>query len=141
MKPIGPTIKKYIEDNGLKKGEIANDVGISYNYLSTIFNKTSIDASLLERICVAIKLHPAVFFDDFATSEHSHYSDIHAHTRVGDATVKIGSDDLGEKLLNEKDRVIDTLMQLLHEKERTIQILMNSANQSPGQNRDITNNM
>ena len=36
MRHIGSILKEHIEKNGLKKGEVANKVGITYNYLSTI---------------------------------------------------------------------------------------------------------
>lgn len=130
MKPVGPIIKKHIEDNGLKKGEIANLVGITYNYLSTIFNKSSIDADLLERICVAIKLNPLVFFD-ITDMQSKQYSDISATTFVGNAAVQIGRDSWPEKLLEEKERLIQEKDKLLEEKERMIQILLKSTGQNP----------
>lgn len=124
MKPIGPIIKKHIEENGLVKKDIAGTVGISYNYLSTIFNKTTIDAELLEKICVAIKLNPAVFFDVTPEMQSKQYSDISATTFVGNAAVQIGRDILTEKIIEEKERVIAEKDKLLEEKERTIQILL-----------------
>ena len=43
MKPVGPIIKRYIEDNKMVKTQVAKKLGISYNYLSTIFLKETID--------------------------------------------------------------------------------------------------
>ena len=75
MKPIGPIIKKYIEERGMKKGEIANAVGITYNYLSTIFQKNSVDATMLEKLCVATGLHPMTFFEYGGDGTTVSYSD------------------------------------------------------------------
>lgn len=110
MKHVGQLLKKHIEDNHLKKGQVAAQAGISYNYLSTIFKQKSIDASLLERLFVAAGLNPAVVFD-VPTGESKNYSDIQAHTVVGPATVMIGSEQ-------------KALLDLLAEKERLIQVLI-----------------
>lgn len=125
MKPIGPILKAHIEKNELKKGEIANLVGITYNYLSTIFNKSSIDASLLEKLCVATKLNPMVFFETTPEMTKPQFSDIKATTLVGNAAVQIGTAEHYEKLIAEKDR-------LIAEKERTIQILLKTVGQKAG---------
>lgn len=129
MKHVGQILKAYIESHGLLKTQVAKQVGITYNYLSTIYKKESIDAELLERICVAIGLHPAVFFD-FPEDAGNTYKDIWAKTMIGNAQVQINENDNLRALLAEKDRVID-------EKERTIQILMAQNGLAvPGQNRD-----
>ena len=118
MKPIGPIIKRYIEEKGLRKGEVAKKVGITYNYLSTIFQKDTLDATMLERLCIAIGLNPSMFFEVPDGGEIVHYSDIHARTQIGSAAVNINhSSDNLRALLEEKNRIIE-------EKERTIQILL-----------------
>lgn len=124
MKPVGPIIKKFIEENQLKKMEVAKKVGISYNYLSTIFLKNSIDAELLERICFAINLNPTTFFETSEEMATRNYRDIKATTRVGNSTVSILDGSLCDKLLQEKERMIE-------EKERTIQILLKSLERIP----------
>ena len=58
MKHIGNILKNHIETNHLKKRDIANAVGITYNYLSTIFTKQSIDCALFEKLCVVTGLNP-----------------------------------------------------------------------------------
>lgn len=129
MKHVGQLLKKHIEDNHLKKGQIAAEAGISYNYLSTIFKQQSCDADLLERLYVAAGLHPAIVFD---VPEHvnKHFSDIIAQTILGNASVQITQNENLRELLAEKERIIA-------EKERTIQILLGNAGTSiPGQNRD-----
>lgn len=129
MKHIGQILKNHIETHKLVKGEVANKVGISYNYLSTIFKQQSIDAGLLERICVAIGLHPSMVFDVPEEIENS-YKDIWAKALLGSAKVEINSNENLRALLAEKERVIE-------EKERTIQILMAQSGLAvPGQNRD-----
>ena len=129
MKHVGEILKKHIEDNHLKKREIAAQAGISYNYLSTIFKQSSIDAELLERLFVAVGLQPAIVFD-VPEQVSKNFSDIIAQTILGNASVNISQNENLRELLAEKERIIA-------EKERTIQILMSNAGLSvPGQNRD-----
>lgn len=129
MKHIGQFLKKSIEERSLVKATIAESAGISANYLSTIFKQQSMDAELLEKLCVAIGIHPAEVFDMPENITKS-YSDILAKTFFGNASVRIGSNENTRQLLEEKERVIQ-------EKERTIQILMAASNISvPGQERD-----
>ncbi|MGN0236774.1 MAG: helix-turn-helix domain-containing protein [Lepagella sp.] len=129
MKHIGKILKNHIESHHLVKGQVAKQVGISYNYLSTIFRQPSVDAGLLERLCVAVGLHPSVMFDVPADIENN-YQDISAQTILGNAKVEINSSDSLRALISEKERIIA-------EKERTIQILMSQAGISQtGQNRD-----
>lgn len=129
MKHIGKTLKEYIESHKLVKGEVAKKVGISYNYLSTIFKQPSLDAGLLERLCVAVGLHPSEVFEVPVEIENR-YQDIWAKALLGSAKVEINSSENLQALLAEKERIIE-------EKERTIQILMGRAGLDvPGQNRD-----
>lgn len=129
MKPIGPILKRYIEENALKKVEIAEKVGITYNYLSTIFHKETLDAGLLERLCVATGLSPMVFFETGNEGENVHYSDIHAKTQIGSAAVNINHNNKEtEALIKDKERIITEKERLLEEKERTIRILMAASN-------------
>ena len=129
MKHIGQTLKEYIESHQLVKGEVAKQVGISYNYLSTIFKQPSLDAKLLEKLCVAIGLHPSEVFDVPEEIENR-YKDIWAKTLLGNAKVEINASENLRALIAEKERIIE-------EKERTIQILMRQAGLAvPGQNRD-----
>lgn len=133
MKPIGPIIKKYIEERKMVKGEVAKKVGISYNYLSTIFQKETLDASLLERLCVVIGLNPMTFFEYGKEGETVSYSDIKAKANVGNAEVKINHNtaDL-DRALADKERIIEEKNRLIDEKERTIQILLATNGLRPG---------
>ena len=129
MKNVGQILKRHIEDNHLKKGEIAKSVGISYNYLSTLFKQDTMDAKLVENLFVAFGLHPAIVFD-VPEQMTKKFCDIYAQTVLGNATVQITEAENLRELLEEKERIIA-------EKERTIQILMASTGFAvPGQNRD-----
>lgn len=110
MKHLGQLLKNHIETNNLKKRDVANAAGITYNYLSTVFNKESLDCGLWEKLCAASGLNPAIAFDIPVLGNKS-YSDIQAHTVVGPATVMIGAEQ-------------KPLLDLLAEKERLIQVLM-----------------
>lgn len=132
MKHAGQILKDHIEKNGLVKGDIAKAVGISYNYLSTLFKKASFDTELLEKLYVAAGLHPAVVFD-VPEKIQKNYSDIEAQAFLGTAMVNIGQNENMRELLDAKDRIIE-------EKERIIQLLMANANSAvPGQKRDNDN--
>lgn len=129
MKHAGKILKKHIEENHLKKRLIAEQAGISYNYLSTLFNKASFDAELIEKLFVAAGLHPGVVFE-VPDGVSKNFSDINAQTMLGNASVQINQNENLRELLSEKERMIA-------EKERTIQILMgNSGLSVPGQYRD-----
>lgn len=132
MKHVGKILKKHIEDNHIKKGDVAKAAGITYNYLSTIFKQESIDAKLLERLFVAVGLHPAIIFD-VPEQVNRNFCDIIAQTILGNATVQINQNENVRELLAAKEQIIK-------EKERTIQILIANAGVSlPGQNRDNDN--
>lgn len=109
MKHVGQLLKNHIETNNIKKRDVANAVGISYNYLSTLFTKESIDCQLLEKLCKATGLTTGQFFDDGGGASKV-LSDIHQNTLVGSPTISVND--------------AATLRALLDEKERTIQILM-----------------
>lgn len=110
MKHLGQLLKKHIETNNIKKRDVANAAGISFNYMSTLFNKQSMDCELWEKLCAATGLNPATAFDAPVEGNKS-YSDIQAHTVVGPATVMIGAEQ-------------KPLLDLLAEKERLIQVLL-----------------
>lgn len=110
MKHLGQLLKKHIETNNLKKRDVSAAAGITSNYLSTLFNKETMDCELWEKLCLATGINPAVAFDVPLSSSKS-YSDIYAQTVLGPATVTIGAEQ-------------KTLLDLLAEKERLIQVLM-----------------
>ncbi|MDE7025636.1 MAG: helix-turn-helix domain-containing protein [Paramuribaculum sp.] len=110
MKHLGQLLKKHIETNNLKKRDVSAAAGITSNYLSTLFNKETMDCELWEKLCLASGINPAVAFDVPLSSSKS-YSDIYAQTVLGPATVTIGAEQ-------------KTLLDLLAEKERLIQVLL-----------------
>ncbi len=132
MKHAGRLLKEHIEKNHLVKKQVANAAGITYNYLSTIFKQETMDAALLEKLYVAVGLHPGIVFD-VPQEVNKSFSDISAQTEHGNASVKITN---GENFRE----IIEAQKNLIAEKERTIQILMSASNiVVPGQNRDNNN--
>ena len=115
MKHLGKLLKKHIESQKIKKRDVAEAAHISYNYLSTIFAKPTMDCELWEKLCLASGLNPADAFE-VPHGTIKKYSDISAHTTVGSATVTIGA----EPQIKEKQALLD----LLAEKERLIQVLL-----------------
>jgi hypothetical protein len=129
MKHVGQILKDHIERNKLVKKQIAETVGITQNYLSTLFTKPTFDAELVEKLFVAVGLNPAVIFD-VPEQLVKQFSDISAQTLLGNASVAIGSDEGLRVILAEKEKMIA-------EKERTIKILLEIIDtQKAGQNRD-----
>ncbi|MBR6746489.1 MAG: helix-turn-helix transcriptional regulator [Muribaculaceae bacterium] len=120
MKHIGQELFSIIEQKRLVKKEVAERVGITPVYLSAIMRKESIDAELLERICKAIGVSPAIFFDDYKGIGNQ-IGDVNATAVMGVASVNISQ---GE---------IDLLKSMLEEKERTIKILMRAKGFESGQ--------
>lgn len=120
MKHIGSFLKEHIEKNGFKKGEVANKVGITYNYLSTIFKQSSCDAALLEKLFVAVGLHPGIVFE-VPDGISINSSEVYAKNFIGRASVSMGANDAMKALIDEKDK-------LIAEKERTIQLLLSQTN-------------
>lgn len=117
MKHVGSLLQKYIEDNNLVKKEVAESVGITYNYLSTIFKKDSIDCELLEKFCRALHISPLMFFELDQTSEYNYKSNNTVFSPRGKAELHIDSHNgSNDALLAEKERVIKT-------QEETINIL------------------
>lgn len=120
MKHIGHELFSIIEQKKLVKKEIADKVGITPVYFSAIMRKDSIDAELLEKICKAIGITPAYFFDDFSDSKNV-IGDV-SNTAIGSiASVNISQ---GE---------VELLKSMLEEKERTIKILMQAKGFETGQ--------
>lgn len=82
MKHAGRLLKEHIEKNHLVKKQVANAAGITYNYLSTIFKQETMDAALLEKLYVAVGLHPGIVFD-VPQEVNKSFSDISAQTEHG----------------------------------------------------------
>jgi DNA-binding Xre family transcriptional regulator len=109
MKHAGELIKNHIETNKLVKKNVAESVGITPTYLSSLFKEESMDCALLEKICHTIGMNPAVVFDTPGAGAQM-LSDIKASTVIGPATVTIGETKALQDLLAEKERLIQVLM-------------------------------
>lgn len=120
MKHIGQELFNIIEQRRLVKKEIAERVGITPVYFSAIMRKGSIDAELLEKICNAIGVSPAYFFDDYVENE----------SIVCDGNNAVGMRAVSAAI---SQREIELLKLMLEEKERTIKILMQSKGFDSGQ--------
>lgn len=135
MKHIGATLKAHIENNGLKKGKIAEAAGISYNYLSTIFKQDSCDAELLERLYTAAGLSPCVVFDGYE-EPHTTNSEIAPAIPQESSFINQEQEHNADALLAEREKVIAEKERIIIEKERTIQILLGNLTPAfPSQNR------
>lgn len=109
MKHVGSILQKHIEDNKLVKKNIAESVGVTYNYLSTIFKKDTIDCELLERFCRVLHISPMMFFELEETSEYNYKSNNTIRVQKGNAELHIDSHNGdNDALLAEKERVIQT---------------------------------
>lgn len=109
MKHAGELIKNHIETNKLVKKNVAESVGITPTYLSSLFKEASMDCALWEKICHTIGLNPAVVFDSPGPGVQM-LSDIKATTVIGPATVTIGETKALQELLAEKERMIQVLI-------------------------------
>ena len=56
MKHAGELIKNHIETNKLVKKNVAESVGITPTYLSSLFKEKSMDCALLEKILSLIHI-------------------------------------------------------------------------------------
>lgn len=120
MKHIGNELFSIIEQKKLVKKELAEQIGITPVYFSAIMKKDSIDAELLEKICKAIGVSPAYFFDDYPSSKNV-IGDVSNTAILGNASINISQ---GE---------VELLKSMLEDKERTIRILMQAKGFDAGQ--------
>lgn len=113
MKHIGRELYNIIEQKNLVKKDVAEQIGITPVYFSAIMKKRTIHADMLERICKAIGISPAYFFDDYVEIKNV-IGDVNNTAIMGVASVNISQ---GE---------VDMLKAMIEEKERTIRILMHA---------------
>lgn len=115
MKHFGQILKKHIETNGLAKGEVASLAGITYNYLSGIFHKQSIDASLMERLCIASGLSPLLIFENVPIPQIGK-TGTGMSAPIGTPQANPGvNEKLYQDLLAEKERYIKSLERQLED--------------------------
>lgn len=96
MKHVGELIKNHIEENRLLKREIAEKLGITYNYLASVYKKESLNMSFYNDICNVIGLDPALAFDDKEKEDEKK-----------DPNLEI---QYLKKMLDEKERMIQYLL-------------------------------
>lgn len=135
MKPIGPVVKRFLEENNITQTELAQQIGKHPSQLSGMLQKPSMDAEIYERICRAIGLHPMTVFDykgeDGTIVNVSDLKEISGITNIGNTAVNIGDSALA-RILKEKDKLLEEKNRLIEEKERTIRILMRQAGINDG---------
>lgn len=119
MKHIGSELYRIIGERRLVKRELAAKLGMDPSYLGQLMHRESLDAKQLERICKAVGISPAYFFDDWPYKSYS-FGDVNNSTVIGDANLSIGSDNI-------------VMERLLEEKERTIQILLSQLKANPSE--------
>lgn len=105
MQHFGNLLKHHIESHGLKKTDVAQAAGITVNYLSVIFGKSTVDSALLEKLCIAAGLPISAVFEpnSYITAKDS------AFTLHGNATYNSIGENLYKQLLAEKERYIRNL--------------------------------
>lgn len=120
MKHVGITVKNLVESKGIKKAQFAHDIGLAHaESLSRIFRSKSVQCDMLEKICRALNVPPAYFFDD-----------AEAPTATAQASTFIGNANASAVAQSGE---MATLRELLAEKERTIQILLGKIGAKTGQ--------
>lgn len=116
MKNIGIELKKQIEINNLRKKDVAAAIGISYNYLSTLFKQESMDCLMFEKVCKATGMSPmAIFETEIKENDGSITSNA-----SDKANISIGELLALRELLSEKERLIRILMSQLEKSTVTI---------------------
>ena len=105
MQHFGNLLKHHMESHGLKKTDVAQAAGITVNYLSVIFGKSTVDSALLEKLCIAAGLPISAVFEpnSYITAKDS------AFTLHGNATYNSIGENLYKQLLAEKERYIRNL--------------------------------
>jgi len=137
MKHIGRELKKIIDEQGIKRRDLAYKLEMTEANLSKIYSKESIDAKLLEKICKLISVPVSYFFDEIGQNGVS-------GNYVGNKSIAVAGSGNNffkgdvppevsaykekvqnlENIIDEKNKLLDQKDKLLDEKERLIQILM-----------------
>ncbi len=120
MKHIGNTLSQIIFEKNLKQKDIAEKAGITPVYFNKILKKQDIDCSMLEKICIAMKISPSIMFDCASDG----------HSIVGNGNIQAINSTIE---LDAKKHEIELLNKTIEDKERTIQILMGKIGTKSGQ--------
>ena len=114
MKDIGYELHKIMEDNRMVKKQIAEKAGMSDSQLGRIRNSKDLTCSTLERICKAMGISPAYFFDDYAEENIKFTGDIHNSSNTGNALVNVGNRAGNEehlyKIIEHQENLINALL-------------------------------
>ncbi|MDE6237814.1 MAG: helix-turn-helix domain-containing protein [Muribaculaceae bacterium] len=121
MKHFGKEFYRIIEEKGLEKKRIAEEIGMQPTQLSQLMNKETFNVRTLDKLCKAVGVSPGYFFDDWPSEKYS-FRDISNSSILGNATVNLSDDSKKyDELLAAKDAIIA-------EKERLISILLEGRN-------------
>lgn len=115
MKKIGPELDRIINEKGIVKKNIAQQLKITPTYFSRLLKADSMDCQMLENICKIIGISPSIFFE----GQSINIGGANATSVLGTATAQV----------NITQGEAQALRQLLQEKERTIQILLQKSGQ------------
>lgn len=118
MRHIGSVLNDAIEERGLVKARLAEQMGMACSHLSALFQKASMDAQKLEDLCKLIGISPAIVFDDYdeTAAGKTVVGDMSTAAVLGDGSVNISNRGV---IRNTRD-VIAAKDMLIKEKERTI---------------------
>lgn len=116
MKHIGRELYQIIEKKRLVKRHIAQAIDMDPSRFNQLMHRESLDAKLLEKICIAIGISPGYFFDDWPSDKYT-IGEINNQTVIGDANVNIGQS------LKHLEIALEAKDKLIEEKERLIKIL------------------
>lgn len=124
----GERLKALIAQKGINIEEFAANIGVSVSSVFKYYNKEHFDSEVLEKFCSELKVPITTFFDDSTVNQNS----------TGNSNVLVGRDNNGHITTPEcQDQLEDALLEikhlkdevdgkdkLLHEKERLINVLM-----------------
>jgi transcriptional regulator with XRE-family HTH domain len=125
----GEKLKELIAKKGINIETFAANIGVSTSSVFKYYNKEHFDSELLEKFCSELDVPITIFFDD----------NIMHQTSTGNSNVLVGRDNNGSISTKQcQDQLDDALCEikhlkdeisgkdkLIHEKERLIDVLMN----------------
>jgi hypothetical protein len=108
MKHLGKFLKESLENKHLVKKDIAQKAGISYGYLTVIFNRSSMDCQLWENLCNAANLDAGCVFD---LKNHPQEEEKSQSLTETISSLKAQLADK-ERIIVEKERIITLLQEM-----------------------------
>lgn len=64
MGNFGPTLARILDERGITRRQLAQDISMHPTQLSQLLKRTSVDSALLVRISRALNISPMVFLSD-----------------------------------------------------------------------------